>query len=174
MNELADQIRVDLDGKVREQVDKLLATPATAPSVINLRGDVQLIAEWTGATDVDIALIDEQGRRISWMGTGAPASKVTISAQDATSARREAIGLVNLPKGQYVVEISRAAGGSAASDVVRGDLTLKLVNETRKIPFTLTGPRVELGTVKVFFTSRLVPVDGRGGWGIDGGWGRGF
>jgi len=174
MNELADQIRVDLDGKVREQVDKLLATPATAPSVINLRGDVQLIAEWTGATDVDIALIDEQGRRISWMGTGAPASKVTISAQDATSARREAIGLVNLPKGQYVVEISRAAGGSAASDVVRGDLTLKLVNETRKIPFTLTGPRVELGTVKVFFTSRLVPVDSRGGWGIDGGWGRGF
>jgi hypothetical protein len=168
MSELADQMRADLDTKVRDQVEKLLAVPATAPSVTSLRGDIQVTAEWTGAADLDIALIDEQGRRISWMGS--PVSNVTVSAQDATSARREVLGLLGLPKGNFVIEISRATGGDTAGDVIRGDLTLRLVGETRKVPFTLTGARAEVGTVRVFFTSRLVPVEGFG----FGGWRGGF
>lgn len=157
MSELADQIRVDLDPKVREQVERLVVAAAPATSS-TLRGDIQLLAEWTGNADVDIALIDEQGRRISWMGS--PSSKVTVTAQDATSTRRETLSLLGAPKGSFVVEISRASGGDSSSEVIRGDLTMKLAGETRKIPFTLTGARAELGSMKVFFTSRLVPVDG--------------
>ncbi len=168
MRELADQIRLDVDSKLRDAVDKLVFAPSAPAAATALRGDVQLSAEWTGGGDIDIALIDEQGKRTSWLGS--PAKAVTVSARDVTSPRSEAIGLVNLPKGSYVVEISRAAGGDVAGDTIRGELTLKLVGETRKIPFTLTGARAELGTVRVFFTSRLVPLEGFG----FGPWGGGF
>ncbi|HSN98795.1 MAG TPA: hypothetical protein VLS89_10940, partial [Candidatus Nanopelagicales bacterium] len=163
MSELADQIRLDLDPKVRAEVERLSASPAATPSAGALRGDIQLVAEWTGAADLDIALIDEQGRRVSWMGS--PLSKVTVSAQDATSTRREAIALLGMPRGNYVVEVSRAAGRDTSGEVIRGELTLKLAGETRKIPFTLTGPRAELGSMKVFFTSRLVPANELNPWG---------
>jgi hypothetical protein len=168
MNELADQLRLDVDGKLRDALDKQIAAPAATPSATNLRGDIQLTADWTGSGDLDISLIDEQGRRTSWLGS--PAKGVTVTARDVTSPRAEALALVNLPKGTYVIEISRASGGDAPNDTARGELTLRLVNETRKIPFTLTGPRLELGTMRVFFTSRLVPADGFG----FGGWRGGF
>jgi hypothetical protein len=170
MSALADQIRLDVDGKLRDALDKLLAAPVTAPAATTLRGDIQLTAEWVGGGDLDLALIDEQGKRTSWLGS--PAKAVTVTARDVTNPRAEALALVNLPKGSYVVEIARAAGGDAANEVVRGELTMKLAGETRKIPFTLTGPRLELGTMRVFFTSRLVPIEGFGFGG--GGWRGGF
>jgi hypothetical protein len=164
MNALADQLRLDVDSKLRDAIDKLIAAPAATPQATNVRGDIQITAEWTGSSDLDIALIDEQGKRISWLGS--PAKAVTVSARDTTSFRTESLGLLGLPKGNFVIEISRASGGDAPSDTIRGDLTLRLAGEIRKIPFTLTGSRLELGTMKVFFTSRLVPADGSsfGGW----------
>ncbi|AKT36136.1 VIT domain-containing protein [Chondromyces crocatus] len=156
MNELADQIRADLAPQVREQAERLLTTNPSSPAT-SLRGDVQLLAEWSGSADVDLALIDEQGRRISWMGS--PSPKVTVTAQDVTSVRRESLALLGMPKGSYVIEISRAAGRDATGELLRGELTLKMPGDTRKIPFTLAGARAELGTLKIFFTSRLVPVN---------------
>jgi hypothetical protein len=42
---------------------------------------------------------------------------------------------------------------------VSGEVTLLLPGgESRKIPFTLNAGRGEVGSVRVFFTSRLVPV----------------
>ena len=171
MSELADQLRLDVasaseSSKLSAALEKLLAAPPAAPSATPLRGDIQLTAAWTGGGDLDLSLIDEQGKRTSWLGS--PSKAVTVSARDVTSPRAEALALQNLPKGNYVVEISRAAGGDAANEIARGELTLKLAGETRKIPFTLTGPRLELGAMRVFFTSRLVPIEGFGfggrGW----------
>ncbi|AGP41105.1 VIT domain-containing protein [Sorangium cellulosum] len=164
MGELAGQLRLDLTSAVRATVDRLLAQPDAPPSA-DLPGDVQLSAAWTGGADLDLALIDARGRRLSWMG--ATLGPVGVRSRDATSARAESLALRNLPKGSYVVEIARASAGDGASPpalagalgAVRGELTLRLAGETRKVPFTLEGARLELGTVRVFFTSRLVPAD---------------
>jgi hypothetical protein len=67
MQDLASQLRLDAGEKVREAVDKLLIDPRARASA--LRGDVQITADWTGGVDLDIALIDEQGKRISWLGS---------------------------------------------------------------------------------------------------------
>ncbi|WP_437895920.1 VIT domain-containing protein [Sorangium sp. So ce124] len=166
MSELASQLRLDATSAVRAEIDRRLAQPDAAPAA-DLPGDVWLSAEWTGGADLDLSLIDAQGRRVSWMGATLPS--VGVRSRDATSTRSESLALRSLPKGSYIVEIARASAvedagaptpGASAPGPVRGELTLRLAGETRKVPFTLEGARLELGTVRVFFTSRLVPVDG--------------
>ncbi|WP_438033515.1 VIT domain-containing protein [Sorangium sp. So ce204] len=166
MSELASQLRLDATSALRAEIDRRLAQPDAAPAA-DLPGDVRLSAEWTGGADLDLSLIDAQGRRVSWMGTTLPS--VGVRSRDATSTRSESLALRSLPKGSYVVEIARASAeegagasspGASAPGPIRGELTLRLAGETRKVPFTLDGARLELGTVRVFFTSRLVPVDG--------------
>ncbi|WP_441290633.1 VIT domain-containing protein [Sorangium sp. KYC3313] len=166
MSELASQLRLDATSAIRAEIDRRLAQPDAAPAA-DLPGDVRLSAEWTGGADLDLSLIDAQGRRVSWMGATLPS--VGVRSRDATSTRSESLALRSLPKGSYVVEIARASAeegagasspGASAPGPVRGELTLRLAGETRKVPFTLDGARLELGTVRVFFTSRLVPVDG--------------
>ncbi|UQA61556.1 VIT domain-containing protein [Polyangium aurulentum] len=166
MPDLASLLKLDASETARASIEKLLGETPPAPSA-NVRGDVQVSAEWTGGADVDIALIDAQGRRISWLGS---TSKATVSARDTTSLRAEQLGLVNLPSGSYVLEVSRAG---ETNTPVRGEITVRMPgNETRKVPFTLNGPRAEVGTLRVFFTSRLVPLDGSSG--PINPWGRGF
>ncbi|XXY54398.1 VIT domain-containing protein [Sorangium sp. So ce269] len=164
MGELASQLRLDVTSATRAEVDRRLAQPDAAPSTV-LSGDVQLSAEWSGGADLDLALIDAQGRRLSWMGS--TLGSVGVRSRDATSTRAESLALRGLPKGSYIVEIARASTGDGPSpaaapgapEVLRGELTLRLAGETRKVPFTLDGARREVGTVRVFFTSRLVPAD---------------
>ncbi len=157
MSELASRLEVDAGDTLRAAVETASATTKPLP---NLLGDVQVTAEWTGGEDLDISIIDAQGRRTSWMGT--PLKNTVVSARDVTSGAREQLAVANLPAGSYVVEVSRAAGGDSGAPV-HGDVTLKLGKETRKVAFNLTSARAEVGTVRVFFTSRLVPADQVGG-----------
>jgi ferric-dicitrate binding protein FerR (iron transport regulator) len=153
MNDLATLLRLDASSPVRTAIDKLLEQPAPTPNS-TVTGDIQATAEWTGGVDLDIGLIDAQGRRTSWLGAG---GKALVSSRDVTSTRAETIGLTNALSGSYVIEVARASG-TDANIPVRGELTLKLAGETRKVPFLLTGQRAEVGTMRVFFTSRLVPL----------------
>jgi hypothetical protein len=157
-SDLASVLRLDTSDKVRDAVDKLLASPASSKPAV--RGDVQISAEWSGGMDLDVALIDAQGKRTSWLGS---ASRATLTARDVTSTRSETLELAGLPQGNYVLEVSRAAGRDTG-DTARGEVTLRLNGEVKKVPFVLTGARAELGTVRVFFTSHLEPIGGGGGW----------
>lgn len=161
MLDLASRIELDTTDKVREAMTRLLVAPN--PAQRPLTGDVQVSAEWSGGVDLDVALIDAQGKRTSWMGSP---GKATTTARDVTSQRNETLAVSALPQGNYVVEISRAAAaGADTASSIRGEVTLRLGGDVRKLPFTLAGPRAEVGTLRVFFTSRLVPVDfGFGGW----------
>jgi Vault protein inter-alpha-trypsin domain/von Willebrand factor type A domain/FecR protein len=155
---LASVIKLDAGDKIRDTVDKLLLVNPTPKA---LAGDVQVSADWTGGADLDIALIDAQGHRISWLGGP---GKSTATARDVTSTHAETLGVSGLTQGSYVVEISRASGANDGTPI-RGDLTMRLDGDVRKRPFTLTGARVEAGTVRVFFTSHLEPIDfGFGRW----------
>jgi hypothetical protein len=130
-------------------VDKLLL--AGTPNATS-HGDLQVSAEWTGGADLDVALIDAQGKRTSWMGSP---SRATVSGRDVKSTRDESLEISGLPQGNYVVEVTRAGAGA---DPVRGDVTVRFGSEVTKLPFSMSGPRGEVGTVRVFFTSRLVPL----------------
>ncbi len=83
MADLADTIRRDVDDKTRTALDKLVTTTTAAQPATTVRGDVQVSAEWTGGADLDIAIIDAQGKRTSWLGGTNP--KVTVTALNATS-----------------------------------------------------------------------------------------
>jgi hypothetical protein len=159
-SELASRLEVDAGEKIRTALE---AAIAAAPVTKNLAGDVQVSAEWTGGEDLDISIVDAQGKRTSWMGT--QLKNTLVTARDVTATGRESLAVQNLPSGSYLVEISRASGGDSGP-AVHGDMTLKLGNETRKVAFNLTSARAEVGTVRVFFTSRLVPADQvtSGGW----------
>ncbi|APR83661.1 Low-complexity acidic protein [Minicystis rosea] len=148
--DLANALRFDAADKVREALDKLAAQQV--PSSITPRGDMSISAEWAGGADLDIGLIDAQGKRTSWLGS---ATKATVSGRDVTSTRNEALEITGLPQGNYVVEITRVGTGS---DPIRGDVTVRFGSEVTRLPFSLVGQRAEVGTVRVFFTSRLVPL----------------
>jgi hypothetical protein len=147
--DLASVIRFDTTDKVRESVDRLLASGAAATAT---HGDLTVSAEWAGGADLDVALIDAQGKRTSWMGSP---SKATVNGRDVKSSRNESLEIAGLPQGNYVVEVTRAGNGT---DPIRGDVTVRFGSEVNKLPFSLSGPRAEVGTVRVFFTSRLVPL----------------
>jgi hypothetical protein len=145
---LVERMLARASDTVRSQVDAALAQRKVDTT---LRGDLRIEATWEGSGhDLDLALIHPAGHRVSWLG--APTKEI-ISAVDVTSSAGEGLALLGSQAGEYVIEIVRSRGEGP----VRGTLKVQAGGAVRSIPFTLTGERVALGTVRVFFESRLVP-----------------
>lgn len=149
-SELADRLLADLPQTRRDAVFKAL--DATQESRPMLLGDVRLDASWDSDADLDLVLIDNKGRRISWQG----GSKAPVSAQDVTSQRGEKVAWSNLAAGSYLLEVTRSKPGD--TNPIRGSVTVRVVGDTRSIPFVLTNERAELGRMDISYTSRLVPA----------------
>ncbi len=61
MSDLADADRRDVDDKTRDAADQQLTRERHWPGPRRrVRGDVQITADWSGAADLDVALIDPQ------------------------------------------------------------------------------------------------------------------
>jgi hypothetical protein len=139
-----------------ETLTLALRVDLAAPGV--LVGDVRVTARWSGGSDLDVALVDKNGRRFSWLGT--TVRTILPSSKDVASASTETLAVAGLPAGNYVVEVVRADAIGQRRPIA-GELTFNLPGgESRVVPFQLAGERVEVGTVRVFFSSRLVPVGG--------------
>jgi Mg-chelatase subunit ChlD len=146
---LVDDMLSGADDKTRSAAQRIVDKDKAKAD--KARGEVRLTATWEGGQhDVDIALIHPDGHRVSWLGA---ATKAIISAEDVQSLRRESLGLLGSKAGEYVIEVVRASGEGP----VRGELVVNAAGNFRKIPFTLHGQRLSLGTLKVFWRSRLVP-----------------
>jgi hypothetical protein len=117
-----------------------------------LRGDVRLEARWQSGHDLDLALIDPDGRRVSWLG--AP-TRAVISARDVTSDNQEGLALSGAKPGDYVIEISRASGDGNAI----GEVVVSVCGTNKTLPFTLVGERMTLAVATVSMVPRLVPVE---------------
>jgi Mg-chelatase subunit ChlD len=148
---LGDELLSNADKTVRAQADKALA--AAAPDDTELRGDIRLEATWDSGADLDLALIDPEGQRVSWLG--AP-TRAVIAARDVTSTSREALALRGGKVGDYVIEVVRAGSGGRA----RGELTVTVAGSTRRIPFAVDGDRTLVALARVSSRERLVPA----GW----------
>ncbi len=151
--QLADNLAAELPADKRKPLDALLAKAPDAPNAA-LRGDVQIEASWGADADLDVALIDRKGVRHSWLGAG---GKAKVTSRDVRGRRAEGLGFAGLAQGEYVLEVSHADPAAAAGPV-HGVVTVRAVNETKQLPFTLVGPRAEVGRVRVFFESKLVPL----------------
>jgi len=165
LRDVSQTMLTSVRSDLREKIDtasrtlKLNETPA-------LLGDVRVTATWTTPVDLDLAIVDKSGKRVSFLGSNA--QSVSVSAKDASSSSTETLAISGLGSGTFAVEIVRANKDSSNTPV-RGELLFTLPGgEVRKVPFTLTGARQSVGSMKVFFTSRLVPANdpsfGGGGW----------
>ncbi|MBN2194525.1 MAG: FecR domain-containing protein [Polyangiaceae bacterium] len=135
---------------VRARAEQRLAKPS-APA--RLSGDLRIEATWLdGGNDLDIGLITPDGHRVSWLG--APTREV-ISAEDATSERREGLALRGATPGEYVVELVRGRGNGR----VTGEVKITVAGTLRTVPFSLTENRTTIGIAKIAQESRLVPVE---------------
>ena len=149
-SEIGDSLLRDVtQNALRTSIETELGKSALVPA---LKGDFKVEATWDADVDLDIALIGKNGERYSWLGD--PKGRVT--ARDATSRRSEAIAIANAPAADYVIELTRADGGELP---VRGSITVTVPGGSRTIPFNLAGQRVEAGSARIFFTSRLVPAN---------------
>jgi hypothetical protein len=145
----ADELLVSASATTRDAAERLLAGPR--PDDTALRGDLRLEASWAGGSDIDLALIDPDGHRVSWLG--APTRGV-ISARDATGLASEGLALSGGKPGEYAVEVVGGDVGGRAT----GELTVTAAGTTRRVPFSLEGNRTRVGIVKITMVPRLVPL----------------
>jgi len=142
-----------LSPDVRQQALSLEEKPRLGDE---LAGDLRVQATWQGAEhDLDLVILHPEGYRVSWLG--AP-TRAVISATDVLSVHREGLALRGADAGQYAIEVVRS---SATSGPVRGNLSLRVGETERSIPFVLEGERVRVATGRIRLEGRLVPV---GGW----------
>lgn len=147
---LADALLSAAVDTVRQKAEALLAKEAKPIDV--LRGDLRLEARWNSGHDLDLGLIDPDGRRVSWLG--AP-TRAVITARNVTSDHLEGLALSGARAGDYVIEVSRVSGGGE----VTGEVVVTVAGTQKTLPFTLAGDRTILGIATVSSVPRLVPVE---------------
>jgi hypothetical protein len=145
----ADELLTSAAALTREAAERPLAGPR--PHDPARRGDLKLEATWSGGADLDLALIDPDGHRVSWLG--APTRGV-ISARDAVSTSGETLAFSGGKPGEYALEIVGSGQGGTSS----GEVTITAAGTTRRVPFRLDGSRTRLGVAKISMHSRLVPL----------------
>lgn len=128
------------------------ATTGLSTSDGDVRGEMTVTATWDGGEDLDVAVIDPRGVRLSWQG-----GRSGITARQATDRTGEALGLPRLSTGEHVIEVSRA---SASGRVIQGRVTIRVLGQDRTLPFVLTGERARVARVNLTRESQLVPAGG--------------
>lgn len=158
---LAQTVLASAPSNNRDRIENTARSLKLA-DIPGLAGDLRVTATWTAPVDLDLAIVDKNGKRLSWLGS--TASNITIRAKDATSASTETISLLGMSSGNFMVEVVRAKSDRSSTPVT-GELTFTLPGgETKRVPFTVTNQRADIGALRVFFTSRLVPISGAGPW----------
>lgn len=144
----APALRTSLDAAMTR-----LSTQSTASSAV--RGELVIEATWDTPTDLDLAVVDPKGARVTW----AWGRTRGLTVRDATSSNREAIGLSTLQQtGDYVIEISRASRNGPA---LRGTVTVRAMGRTRVFRVHLESHQdtARLGAVRITREERLVEVN---------------
>jgi hypothetical protein len=122
-------------------VSSELASRSVAPASFELHGraELQLDLTWSGEGDLELAVVDTKGRRLSGLR---PEGKVRVRE----SAGREQLTLKKVKKSVFV-EITRPASSRSLEGergAVRGELVVKTPDGTKRIPVS-----VSEGTVRV-------------------------
>jgi hypothetical protein len=145
------------DAGLRSAVERELArNDASAFPIEAARGELVVEARWDEPTDLDLAVVDPRGTRVSW--AWGRARGLTVS--DARAAGRESLGLASLAQtGDYVIELSRATGNDRA---IRGTITVRAMGRSRvfRVAIAPGASTVRVGAVRMSRVERLVEVGG--------------
>jgi hypothetical protein len=116
-----------------------------------LRGDVIVTASWDAASaaDVDVAIVDASGQRLSWV-----TRSNSVRVQDPTSHSREVLAVSTTGSGPFTVELTRASGASP----VRVQLSIRALGERSSFPVVLSGPVSRVARVQVRVDQEFVAV----------------
>jgi hypothetical protein len=147
---VGDELFAAAPASAQSAVERQLAAPGPDDSA--LRGDLRVVANWRGDVDLDLAFVDPEGHRVSWLG--APTRGV-ITARDVTSRFGEALSLSGGKPGEYALELVRSSDGDGSA---AGELTITVAGTTRRVPFTLDGARARVGIAKISLHPKLVPL----------------
>jgi hypothetical protein len=149
MPEVADALLAAASANDRAGIEQRLNQPQIDDALLS--GDLRLEASWSGGLDLDLALLDTDGHRVSWLGAG---TRSVISARDATSLSREGLALRGAAPGEYVIELTRGSGAGRAN----GELLVTIAGAVRRIPFVFDGDRKAVALLRITMQPRLVPL----------------
>lgn len=116
-------------------------------------GDVVVSAKWSGDIDLDLAILDPSGHRASGV-TRMKGARV----EGALARDHETVALSSSEAGVFAFEIVRAKA-SENNTPVSGTVTVRAAGQTSTFPFTLVGPRMQVGRAEVRWEQQLVPLD---------------
>jgi len=121
-------------------------------SASSVRGEFVIDATWDAPADLDIAVIEPKGTRVTW----AWGRTRGLTVRDATAQSRESLGLSSLQQtGDYVIEVSRS---SRSTGSVRGSITVRAMGRTRTFRLAMEPGEDtrRVGAVRITRTERLI------------------
>ena len=136
----------------RKAVDAAITKVASTTANDANGGDVVVSATWDGGQDLDVVLIDPNGRR-----AGVASRLKGTRVEGAQSRDHETVGLSTNESGAFVVEMARASNDSTSP--VSGKVTIRAFGKSQVVPFTLTGARTSVARIDVGWEAQLVPVN---------------
>ncbi|MFO0608443.1 MAG: FecR domain-containing protein [Polyangiales bacterium] len=139
------------DAAVRTRAEAEASVGLAAPAS-EVRGELTVTATWEGGEDLDLAVIDPRGQRISWQG-----GRAGVTARQATDPSSEALGLARLSSGEHAIDVVRVGPGRGP---VRVRVHVRALGQERTFTVTLTGARARAAKVNVVRESQLVPASG--------------
>ncbi len=133
------------------KIEAIVAQPPKKAAT-SLTGQLVVDATWTGGTDLDVALIDPNGARRSWL---TPSGTVAL---DSLSTSHEALALVAAPAGLYTIEVTRASKADSAP--VSGTLVVRVAGfPEQRYAFKLEGAKTTVASVDLAWKdSWLAPI----------------
>ncbi len=140
---------------LRTAVDAQLARTDAAANNGTVRGELTVSATWDAPADLDIAVVDPRGNRISWLWGRTRG----LTVQNAQNTSRESIGLSSITAtGDYVIEVSRAQRNGPA---ITGSVTIRAMGSSRTFRLNLASHEDtrRVGGVHVTRESQLVPMN---------------
>lgn len=137
------------DTKVLATVDAELASGVVVPASFDLHGsaELKLTLTWAGEGDLDLAVVDAKGRRLSGLR---PQGKAKVRE----SGGREELTLKKVRKSVFV-EVTRPTPTRAIEGergTMHGELVVKTPHSTRRIPVSIREGSVR--AAKVFWITR--------------------
>jgi hypothetical protein len=133
---------------------QLAGESASEPVDPSARGELMLRASWSGGDDLDLVLVDPQGRRVSWQG-----GRAGVTVTGARDTGREELGVSRASTGTWAVEVVRSDASSRGLPV-SGTVTVSLLGQRSTLPFRLEGGSVRVAHVRVTSEMVLVPMQG--------------
>lgn len=129
--------------KIRDDAIALLAGARTGvlpeQEAPKARGELLVTLEAGGGEDLDLAVLDPAGRRVSGLW------QRKASAAGVAEARGESLALDSLSNGRYRILVSRTRGARGAP--AGGTVTIRVRGERRSFPFTIPGAEAAVADV---------------------------